>query len=77
MAKFFTRQLTAVMPNRRFMSRESLKLIWAHAEEDVKKSCFYCSKCEKCNKFYEIMGECKAKGLLCFNMEVKNWEAIY
>ena len=59
------------------MARESLKLIWTHAEDDVMKICFYCRKCEKCNKFYEIMDECKAKDLLSFNIEVKNWEVIY
>ena len=48
-----------------------------HAEDDVLKICFYCRKCEKCNKFYETMDECKAKGLLSFNKEVKNWEVIY
>ena len=52
------------MPNSRFMLRESLKLIWMHAEDDVMKRVFYCKKCEKCNKFYVIMNECKAKGLL-------------
>ena len=41
------------------------------------KSCFYCRKCEKCIKFYEIMNEYKAKGLLTFNKELKNWEVIY
>ena len=65
------------MPNQRFMSRESLKLIWTHAEDDVMKSYFYCRKCEKCNNFYDIMDECKAKYLLSFNKEVKNWEAVY
>ena len=49
------------MSKRHVMSRKSLKLIGIHAEEDVMKSCFYCRKCEKCNKFYEIMTECKAK----------------
>ena len=62
---------------RRFMSRESLKLIWMHAEDDVTKSCFYCRKCEKCIKFYEIMSECKKKGFLSFNIEVNNWEVTY
>ena len=33
------------------------------AEDDVMKSC---------SRFYEIMNECKAKGLLSFNKEVKN-----
>ena len=65
------------MPNRRFMLREFLKLIWMNAEDDVMKSCFYCRKCGKCNKFYEIMDECNAKGFLSFNKEVKNYEVIY
>ena len=65
------------MPNRRFMSRESLKLIWIHAEDDLMKSCFYCKKCKKCNKIYEIRDECKAKGFLSFNKEVKNLEVMY
>ena len=59
------------------MSRESLKLIWTHAEDDVMKSCFYCKNCGKCDKFYKIMNECKTKGFLCFNKEVKCWEVIY
>lgn len=40
------------MPNQHFMSRESLQLIWLHAEEDVMENCFYCKKCKKCDKFY-------------------------
>ena len=58
------------------MSRESLKSIWIHAEEDVMKSYFYCRKCAKCSKFYDIMTECKSKGLLSFHNEVKNWEVM-
>ena len=55
------------------MSRESLKLIWMRAQDDViSKSCFYCKKCEKCNKLYEIKDECKVKGFLSFNKEVRN-----
>lgn len=66
------------MPNhRRFISRESLKLIWMRAEDDVMKICFYCNKCEKCNKFYKIMPECKKEGFLSFNKEVNNWEVTY
>ena len=60
------------MSHRSFMSRESLKLIWMHAQDDVTKSCFYCKKCEKCNKLYEIKDECKVKGFLSFNKEVRN-----
>ena len=59
------------------MSREFLQLIWMYAEDDVMKSCYYCRKCERCYKFYEIMNECKAKGFLSFNKEVKNCEVIY
>ena len=65
------------MPNRRFMSRKSLKLIWMYAEDDVMERCSYCRKCKKCNEFYETMNECKTKGFLSFNKEVKNWEVIY
>ena len=65
------------MPNRRFMLRESLQLIWMCADDDKMNSCFYCRKCEKCNKFYEIMNECKVKRFLSFNKEVKNWEVIH
>ena len=54
------------------MSGEFLQLIWMYAEDDVMKSCYYCRKCERCYKFYEIMNECKAKGFLSFNKEVKN-----
>ena len=38
---------------------------------------FYCKDYEKCNKPYEILTECKAKVLLSFNKEVKNWEVIH
>ena len=65
------------MPNRRYMSRESLKLIWTHAEDDVRKNCYYCRKCEKCKKFCDIRDECKAKDLRSINKEVNNWEVIY
>ena len=58
------------------MLRESVKLVWMHAEDDVMKNCFYCKNCEKCNKFYEIMTECQAKGLLSFNKDVQNWEVM-
>lgn len=40
------------------------------------KSYFYCRKCAKCSKFYDIMTECKTKGLLSFHNEVKNWEVM-
>ena len=65
------------MAHQRFMWRESLKLTWIPAEDDVMKNCFYCKNCEKCNKFYETMDECKRKGLVSYNKEVKNWEVIY
>ena len=68
---------TDIMPHRRIMSRESLKLISIRAEDDVVKSCFYCKKCEKFNKFYNIMNECKEKDFLSFNEEVKCWEVVY
>ena len=41
-----------VMLNPCFILSEFLELIWMHAEDDVMKSCLYCRKCEKCNKFY-------------------------
>ena len=65
------------MSNRRFMSIESLKLIWMHAEDDVMKSCFCCKKCEKRKKFYKIRNECETKGFLSFDKEVTSWEVIY
>ena len=56
-----------------------MKLIWSQAESKVMQvqGCFYCGKCENCNKFIEIENECKAKGLLSFNADVKNWEVVY
>ena len=63
---FFLSEIVTIS-HRRFMLRESLKLIWIKAENDVMKSCFYCKKCEMCDKFYKIMNECKAKGFLSFN----------
>ena len=65
------------MSKQHVTSRESLKLIWIRAEENVMKSCFYCRKCANCSKFYEIMIECKVKGVLSFNKEVKNWEVMH
>ena len=67
------------MPNhRRFMSRESLKLIWMNAETEMRMSgCHYSKKCKLCDKYFEIMNECKAKGLLTFNKEVETWEVMY
>lgn len=46
------------------------------AEDDVMKSCFYCKNYKKCSRFYEIMNECKAKGLLSFNKEIENWKIM-
>ena len=63
---FFLSEIVTIS-HRRFMLRESLKLIWIKAENDVMKSCFYCKKCETCDKFYKIMNECKAKGFVRFN----------
>ena len=74
---FFFLSEIVIMSYRRFMSRESLKLIWIQAEDDVMKSCFYCKKCEKCGKFYKIMNECKTKGFLGFNKKVKCREVMY
>ena len=65
-----------VMP-RQFRSKESVKQIWMHAESKVMQGYFYCGKCGDCNKFIEIEMECKAKGLLTFRADVKNWEVVY
>ena len=62
---------------RQFKSKESVKLIWSQAESKVVQGCFYCGNSENCNKFIEIENECKAKGLLSFNADVKNWEVVY
>ena len=53
-----------------------MKLIWSQAESKVMQvqGCFYCGKCENCNKFIETENECKAKGLLSFNADIKNSE---
>ena len=51
--------LYMVMSKQHVMSRESLKLIRIRTEVDVMKSCFYCRKCAKCSKFYEIMTKSK------------------
>ena len=64
------------MPNQCFMSRESVKLIWMQARNDVTNGCLYCKNFEQCNKLYGIMIECKAKSLLNFNKVVKNWEVM-
>ena len=67
---------TIIMP-RQFKSKESVKLIWMQAKSKVMQGCFYCGKCESCNKFLEIENECKAKVLLNFNKDMKNWEVAY
>ena len=60
------------------MSRESLKLIWMNAENEMwMGGCRYCKKCKLCNKYFEIMNECKTKGLLTFHKEVKAYEVMY
>ena len=41
------------------------------------QGCFDCGKCGDCNKFIEIENKCKAKGLLAFRADVKNWEVVY
>ena len=64
------------MSKRHAVSRESSKLIWMCAEEDVVNCCFYCRKCAKCSKFYESMTECMAKGLLSFIKEVMNLKVV-
>ena len=62
---------------RQFTSKESVKLIWMQAESKVMQGCFYCGKCESCNNFLEIENECKAKVLLNFNKDMKDWELAY
>ena len=62
---------------RQFKSRESVKKIWMHTESKVMQGCFYCGKFGDCNKFIEIENECKAKGLLTFRTDVKNWEVAF
>ena len=39
--------------------------------------CHYCKKCKLCDKYFEIMNKCEAKGLLTFNKEVEAWEVMY
>ena len=53
-----------------------MKLIWMQAKNDVANGCLYCKNWEQCNKLYGIMIECKAKSLLNFNKDVKNWEVM-
>ena len=66
-----------IMPNSRQLKlKDSVKLIWIQAESKVMQGCFYCGKCENCNKFLEIENECKTKDLLSFNRNIKNWEVV-
>ena len=55
-----------------FESREAVKLILKQAESKMMQGCFYCRKCEDCNKFSEIENERKVKCLLTFNKDVMN-----
>ena len=62
---------------RQFKFKESVKLTWMQAESKVMQGCFHCGKCGNCNKSLEIEKECKSKGLLSFNADVKNWEVVF
>ena len=61
-----------IMANhRQYKSKDSVKLIWMEAESKLMNGCFYYEKCKNCNKFLEFENECKGKGLLSFNRDIK------
>ena len=41
---------------------------------DVKKVCWYCKDCKKCERFYSVRSEFKNKGFSTFNKGIKYWD---
>ena len=60
---------STIITLRQFKSREAVKLILKQAKRKMVQGCFYCRKCEDCNKFFEIENERKVKGLLTFSKD--------
>ena len=57
-----------------FARRELVKKLLTDAEIDVKKICWYCKDCKKCERFYSIRSEFKKKGFSTFNKGIKYWD---
>ena len=57
-----------------FARRELVKKVLADAETDVRKVCWYCKDCKKCERFYSIRSEFKKKGFSTFNKGIKYWD---
>ena len=57
-----------------FVRRELVKKLLTDAEIDVKKVCWYCKDCKKCERFNSIRSEFKKKGFSTFNKGIKYWD---
>ena len=51
-----------------------MKKLLTDPEINVKKVCWYCKDCKKCDRFYSIMPEFKKKGFTKFNNGIKYWD---
>ena len=55
-----------------FFAKQKLVIkLLTDAEIDVKKVCWYCKDCKKCERFYSIRSEFKKKGFSPFNKGIK------
>ena len=57
MVRFFSENLTEMFFVNYFARREIVKKVLTDAEIDVKKVCWYCKDCNKCERFYSITSE--------------------
>ena len=44
-----------------FAERQYVKKLLNDSEMDIKKVCWYCKNCKKCERFYSIKSELKKK----------------
>ena len=57
-----------------FARQELVNKLLTDAEIDVKKVCWYCKDCEKCERSYFISSEFLKKGFSMFNKDIKYWD---
>ena len=57
-----------------FVRQELVNKFLTDAEVDVKKVCWYCKDCKKCERFYSIRSEFKKEGFSTFNKGIKYWD---
>ena len=57
-----------------FARRELVIKLLTDAEIDVKKVCWCCKDCKKCERFCSIKSELKKKGFSTFNKGIKYWD---